>query len=167
MRVFHEITLYRDIASCTEMSTCVHKNSPCAETDIFWEKQVITVVTPTLTPFIARSSAAVALNLYDKRIPVFQKEWFQIPVPSLCRWRHDRKRKCVLSTQFRAMMLRHFLMAAEPIAYVRRQLFWSAVRCWLVIKHTQPTINNISIKYKTSLMQWGPCGNGIYLSLKT
>ena len=59
-------------------------NPSGAETRILWDSWVNVMATDALAPWISRSSPTMLLTMQDKRVLVFNKNFFQLPVPSQC-----------------------------------------------------------------------------------
>ena len=55
---------------------------PGIEAGVLKNNQVNIIVAGALAPCVARSPAAIALEMQDKRVPVFQKEISQLPMPA-------------------------------------------------------------------------------------
>ena len=56
-------------------------NDSGSETVIFQDHYINVMIANALLPCVAKSSAAMALNMQDKWVRVFHKEGFQLPAP--------------------------------------------------------------------------------------
>ena len=62
-----------------------------AKDGIFWKNQVNTKAADALATYVARSSAAMVLTVYNTEIPVFHQEGIQWPLPFQHAERYKRK----------------------------------------------------------------------------
>ena len=69
---------------CFYMEKMLRVHLSDAETGMFWESYISTMVVDPLVPFITRSSAALQLTTWDKGLIVYLGGGFQLPATFHC-----------------------------------------------------------------------------------